>query len=225
MAVGAESCRSCILPFQPAHLCFALVSVTPVSLLENNNINPVGSRAQRGILANWLTTQAAGDNSKLDYIRVRPPGSRGFDPTWSEEGSAGIWEKYYSYQSMVNKYDIFLSNEVPLITDNTQLPDGHQFDKMAETALRKEMLKVCTQPSSLRRESSLMTDSSCIGWLRARCIRLWRTSSFPHRNVCSSSPSVSREQRRLCSGSAQAGLTFGSGLLRFAHPYYTTRRN
>jgi len=111
------------------------VSVTPVSLLENNNINAIGSRAQRGILANWLTTQAAGDNSKLDYNRVRPPGSRGFDPTWSEE----------SYQSMANKYDIFLSNEVPLITDNTQLPDGHQFDKMAETALRKEMLKVCTQ--------------------------------------------------------------------------------
>ena len=149
MAVGAESCRSCILPFQPAHLCFALVSVTPVSLLENNNIIPIGSRAQRGILANWLIAQAAGDNPKLDYNRVRPPGSRGFDPTWSEEGSTGTWEKYYSYQSMLNKYDIFLSNGVPLITDNTQLPAGHQFEETAETALRKEMLKVCTQPSSL----------------------------------------------------------------------------
>jgi len=48
---------------------------------------------------------------------------------------------------------------------------------------------------------------------------------FPHRNVYSSQSYVSREQRRLCSGSAQARLTFGSGLLRFAHPYYAARRS
>jgi hypothetical protein len=36
---------------------------------------------------------------------------------------------------------------------------------------------------------------------------------FPHRNVCSSQPHVLREQRRLCSGSAQGQLSFGSGLL------------
>jgi hypothetical protein len=125
-----------------------------VSLSENINILPIETKAQRGILANWLIAQAAGDNPKLDYNRVRPPGSRGFDPTWSAGGSAGIWEKYHSYQSMVNKYDIHLSNGVPLITNNTQLPAGHQFEKTAETALRKEMLKVCTQFSSLRRESN-----------------------------------------------------------------------
>jgi hypothetical protein len=45
------------------------------------------------------------------------------------------------------------------------------------------------------------------------------------RNVCSSQSYVSREQRRLCSGSAQARLTFGSGLLRFAYPYYATWRS
>jgi hypothetical protein len=39
---------------------------------------------------------------------------------------------------------------------------------------------------------------------------------FPHRNVCSSQSYVSREQCRLCSGSAQARFTFGSGLLRSA---------
>jgi hypothetical protein len=39
---------------------------------------------------------------------------------------------------------------------------------------------------------------------------------FPHRNVCSSQSYVSREQRRPCSGSAQARLTLGSGLLRSA---------
>jgi hypothetical protein len=33
---------------------------------------------------------------------------------------------------------------------------------------------------------------------------------FPHWNVCSSQSYVSRKQRRLCSGSAQARLTFGS---------------
>jgi hypothetical protein len=130
------------------------VSLTPVSLLENNNIIPLGTRAHRGILATWLTNQAAGNNPKLDYDQVRPPASRGFDPTWSAGGSAGIWEKYHSYQSMVNKYDIHLGNGVPLITNNTQLPAGHQFEETAEKALRKEMLKVCTQLSSLRRESN-----------------------------------------------------------------------
>lgn len=39
---------------------------------------------------------------------------------------------------------------------------------------------------------------------------------FPHRNVCSSQPCVSREQRRLCSGSAQARLRPGSVQLRSA---------
>ena len=48
---------------------------------------------------------------------------------------------------------------------------------------------------------------------------------FPHRNVCLSQPYISRELRRLCSGSAQARFIFGSGLLRSAHPYYVTRRS
>jgi hypothetical protein len=41
---------------------------------------------------------------------------------------------------------------------------------------------------------------------------------FPDGNVCSSQSYVSSEQRRLCSGSTQARLIFGSGLLRSAHP-------
>jgi hypothetical protein len=45
---------------------------------------------------------------------------------------------------------------------------------------------------------------------------------FPHRNVCSSQPYISHEQRRLCSGSAQARLIFGSGLVKSVHPYYAT---
>jgi hypothetical protein len=48
---------------------------------------------------------------------------------------------------------------------------------------------------------------------------------FPHRNVCSFQPYVSREQRCLCSGSAQARLTFGSGLLRSTCPYSATLRS
>lgn len=55
----------------------------------------------------------------------------------------------------------------------------------------------------------------------------WRggVKFFPHRNVCSSQSYVSREQRRPCSGLAQARLTFGSGLLRYAYPRYVTRRS
>jgi hypothetical protein len=52
---------------------------------------------------------------------------------------------------------------------------------------------------------------------------------FHHRNVCSSQPYVSREQRRLCSGLAQARLSSGSasiqvcsGLLTLFH---TIRRS
>jgi hypothetical protein len=47
---------------------------------------------------------------------------------------------------------------------------------------------------------------------------------FPHRSVCPSQFHISREQRRLCSGQTQVLLTFGSDLLKFAHPQYTTRR-
>ena len=42
-----------------------------------------------------------------------------------------------------------------------------------------------------------------------------------HGNVCSSQPYVSREQRRPYSGSAQARLIFGSGLLRAAQGLLT----
>jgi hypothetical protein len=45
---------------------------------------------------------------------------------------------------------------------------------------------------------------------------------FPHRNVCSSQPCVSREQRRLCSGLVQGRLSFGLGLLGPAHPIHTS---
>src|ERR1700722_14886404 len=37
---------------------------------------------------------------------------------------------------------------------------------------------------------------------------------FHHRNLDTSQPSVSRDQRRLCSGPAQARLSFSSGRLR-----------
>jgi hypothetical protein len=48
-------------------------------------------------------------------------------------------------------------------------------------------------------------------------------SLFPHRNVCSSQPCAHVSSAALCSGSAQARLIFGSGLLRFAHPYYAAQ--
>jgi len=44
-------------------------------------------------------------------------------------------------------------------------------------------------------------------------------------NVCTSQPDTSLEQRRLCSGSAQGRLSFGSGLLKLATLIHTLARN
>ena len=54
---------------------------------------------------------------------------------------------------------------------------------------------------------------------------VWQELWLQDGNVCTSQPDVSREQRRLCTGSAQGRLSFGSGVLRFAHPTYTLTRN